>query len=345
VDASGPLPAALAVWGSEVRVPSAPPSTRPVLRREGGLSRSVVPPWVIVLGCRHQSAGHLPASLHGAVPDLPRHAPVTAGLVLTVYGAGAIVGVLAGGRLVGPRWTVLTSILATAAAVAPLPYGGSTWLVFILSAVAGASAQLFRPAGALVLTSDTHARDAVGVMGIYRFSINVAGVIGPLLGGFVFPWSPSSVFVIDAVTSLCFAAVACVELPRRRPKCPEEVTVTDVSGHRPSVLRDAFASLRLRNPSPVSWRSSTSLPCPSSASSAGGNRPRTHSWSRLTPGMGARTLIFHKAPPLPRQGALSPFECAQQLDAEAWPTAALRRSCHALSYPSAFRGFLARGGC
>src|SRR4051812_24957278 len=78
--------------------------------------------------------------------------PVTAGLVLTVYGVGAIVGVLAGGRLVelvGPPLTVVASMLSTAAAVAPLPYVGPTWLVFVLSAVAGAAAQLFRPAAAV----------------------------------------------------------------------------------------------------------------------------------------------------------------------------------------------------
>jgi MFS family permease len=167
--------------------------------------------------------------------------PVTAGLVLTVYGVGAIAGVLAGGRLVelvGPRLTVVASMLSTAAAVAPLPYVGPTWLVFVLSAVAGASAQLFRPAAAVVLTSDGRAQDAVGVMGIYRLSINVASVIGPLLGGLAYQWSPSSVFVIDAATSLCFAAVAWVGLPRRRVERSADAATPEASGHGPSVLRD-----------------------------------------------------------------------------------------------------------
>jgi hypothetical protein len=167
----------------------------------------------------------------------------------------------------------------------------------------------------------------------------------PSLGGFVFPWSPSSAFVIDAVTSLCCAAVACLELPRRRPECPEEVTVTDVSGHRPSVLRDAFASLRLRNSSPVSWRSRTSLPCPLQLAERGWE-PAAYTFVVALDARNRREdPHLPQSTPLPRQGALSPFECAQQLDAEAGPTAALRRSCHALAYPYAFRGFLARGGC
>lgn len=164
--------------------------------------------------------------------------PVTAGLMLTGYGIGAIVGVLIGGVLVdriGARASVVISMLITAASVALLPHVRPIPLLLVVCWVAGASAQLFRPAASVVIASEMAPGHVVAVMGIYRLSINIASAVGPLLGGLAYQWSKTSVFYLDAVTSLAFALVAVVWL---RDRVGAPAADTPESSRRWVVLRD-----------------------------------------------------------------------------------------------------------
>jgi MFS family permease len=163
---------------------------------------------------------------------------ITAGTMLTMYGLGGILGVVAGGLLVdrlGARSTVVGSMVVAAATVALLPITRSTYVLLPLCLIAGVAAQLFRPAASVIVSSAMSSSDVVAVMGIYRFSINVATAVGPLLGGVAYHWHRSSVFLFDAATSLGFAVVAAVGL--RAGLKPQNVQTGAHADHR-AVLRD-----------------------------------------------------------------------------------------------------------
>jgi MFS family permease len=163
---------------------------------------------------------------------------VAAGTMLSMYGIGGILGVLAGGLLVdrlGARPTVVSSMIVAAATVALLPTTRSSYLLLPLCLTAGVASQLFRPAASVIIAGELAAGNVVAVMGIYRFSINVASAVGPLLGGVAYHWHRSSVFLFDAATSLGFAVVAAMGLHANSKPQPSKV---GAPANRGAILRD-----------------------------------------------------------------------------------------------------------
>lgn len=210
----------------------------------GKVTRSA---WVMIIGAGvNRLAAFLQIFLVLFLTDRGLHA-VTAGLMLTSYGVGAIVGVLAGGMLadrIGPRSSVMASMLVTAATVAALPQVHAIPALMLLCLAAGGSAQMFRPAASVVIAAEVAPSDVVAVMGIYRLSINVASAIGPLLGGVAYHYSHASIFYFDAATSLCFCLVA-MALPKRdaKPRGGDVPSPPATLARRSSPLADGHFSL------------------------------------------------------------------------------------------------------
>ena len=143
-----------------------------------------------------------------------------AGLALTVFGAGAVLGVLGGGLLVeriGARRTIVASMACAGGSTALLPLVQDLGALVLLSGVIGVATQLFRPAAVSLLAAASTPGDLVLVMAGYRFGLNLGAVITPLLGAALAVWSWHAVFAVDAVSSLVFAGVAWRHLPSDRP--------------------------------------------------------------------------------------------------------------------------------
>jgi MFS family permease len=87
-------------------------------------------------------------------------------------------------------------------------------LILVLGAVAGRFAELYRPAGG-ALTADLVPRSQpVTASALRRLAINAGMAAGPVVAGVLARHSFLFVFVGDALTSLTFAVVALVALPR-----------------------------------------------------------------------------------------------------------------------------------
>jgi MFS family permease len=178
-----------------------------------------------------------------------------AGVALTVYGIGSILGTLAGGSATGrfgPRVTIVVSSLATGVAVAAFPVVKGFVPLTILCFAVGGTSQTYRPAAATLLAELTPPSRLVITSAASRLGLNVGAAAGPLLGAWLAGISYPLMFEVNAAVSVAFAIVAQVALPGR-PRlgrgpatATADAAVADaaVGPGRPARYRDLLADRR-----------------------------------------------------------------------------------------------------
>jgi predicted MFS family arabinose efflux permease len=170
-----------------------------------------------------------------------------AGLALGAYGAGSVIGVLAGGSIcdrVGYRWTIVGSMLACGLLTASFVHLTNLAAVLVVAAIVGAAAQAYRPASSALLVELTPANQHVMVFAVYRLAFNLGTTAGPLLGALLITYSYDLMFYADALTSTCFGLLA-LTLPRRGPATPASSGDGDASRSYVAVLADRRYTLAL----------------------------------------------------------------------------------------------------
>jgi MFS family permease len=154
-----------------------------------------------------------------------------AGLVVSLYGLGAIFSTLAGGALsdrVGRRFTILLGLLGSAAsvlAIAALPVRAMPPFVLL----AGFFGELYRPpifACVADLVAPEHRARAYSLT---YWGVNVGWAAGGLIAGTLASISYTLLFVGDAVTTLLFAVIVALRIPETRPA--EAATSTGAAAH------------------------------------------------------------------------------------------------------------------
>jgi MFS family permease len=150
--------------------------------------------------------------------------PAHAGFALTAYGAGSIAGVFGSGPVsdrIGPRIAIVVAMAGSGVLVALLPFVRDYPLIIGVCLLAGAIAQLYRPAALAMLASLTPASRLVVTSAAYRLGLNVGVMLAPLLGVALASYSYTLLFLADAATSVVFAVVTLVALPTVRPAEPD----------------------------------------------------------------------------------------------------------------------------
>ncbi|MCH7549180.1 MAG: MFS transporter [Candidatus Krumholzibacteriota bacterium] len=163
-----------------------------------------------------------------------------AGLTMSAYGVGAVGAAAVGGYLAdtfGRRNTIVLSMALSAVGMLALSRADSLASFIALAIVAGATSELYRPAGAALLTDITRADQRVTAFAAYRLAINLGMAIGPAVGGLLAEHSFFYLFVGDAVTSAAFGLVALFALSNTT--APHERTITGDSGTG-AIFRDRY---------------------------------------------------------------------------------------------------------
>ncbi|MFF3644208.1 MFS transporter [Streptomyces sp. NPDC002564] len=148
------------------------------------------------------------------------HTAAQAGLVLTGYGAGSVLGTLLGGTLaerVGNRLAIAGSVLVTGLLTAVLPaVPGYLALLLTVTAI-GTASQVYRPAAAALLAELLPPHRLVVASAAFRLALNVGAALGPLVGAALLTGSYTLMFEVNAAVSVLFALLALAVLPRGRP--------------------------------------------------------------------------------------------------------------------------------
>ncbi|GAA3452838.1 MFS transporter [Dactylosporangium matsuzakiense] len=166
-----------------------------------------------------------------------------AGWALGVYGAGLVVGLLAGGALgdrLGPRPTTLLSMAGSAVLLPTVLYLHQYPAVLVIVALVGATTQLFRPAAAAMLATHTAKHRRVMIFALYRLVQNVGATTAPLLGAVLVAVSYDLLYWVEAASTAAFALLAVFLFPRGGT----ESAAQQRGGYRP-VLADRRYTLFL----------------------------------------------------------------------------------------------------
>ncbi|MEU7577106.1 MFS transporter [Streptomyces sp. NPDC041068] len=148
------------------------------------------------------------------------HTAAQAGLVLTGYGAGSVLGTLLGGTLaerVGNRLAIAGSVLVTGLLTAALPaVPGYPALLLTVTAI-GVASQVYRPAASALLAELLPPRRLVVASAAFRLALNAGAALGPLVGAALLTGSYTLMFEVNAAVSVLFGLLALAVLPDGRP--------------------------------------------------------------------------------------------------------------------------------
>ena len=136
--------------------------------------------------------------------------PSSAGLMLAVYGASAIVFGPIGGRLsdrIGALPVMRVSLIASGLVLLFFPIAKSFTAVAAMTVLWAGCAEMFRPASLAAITHVVAPEQRRQAYALNRLAINLGMSIGPALGGFLATVSFRAMFVVDAATTLAAGAV------------------------------------------------------------------------------------------------------------------------------------------
>jgi MFS family permease len=152
---------------------------------------------------------------------------VQAGVALSLYSAGAVVGSLVGGGLtdrLGARAIILLSMVGSAGLVLAVLYVRNYPALCAVVTAVGAVSLAYRPASATLLSEVTPESRQVMIFAMNRLALNAGTMAAPLLGAALVAISYDLLFWGEAVAALMYAVIAAVAIPRRDRAVPTEPT-------------------------------------------------------------------------------------------------------------------------
>ncbi|MEU8385229.1 MFS transporter [Streptosporangium sp. NPDC048865] len=144
-----------------------------------------------------------------------------AGLALGVYGAGAVVGSLAGGSLsdrLGARAVTLISMGGSALLIVSILYAPTYAMILAAVFLVSTVGQFYRPAAQTMLTELTPRHRVVMITAMYRLGLNLGMTAAPLIGAALLSVSYNALFWGEAAAALIFGGIVMFALPKRAPR-------------------------------------------------------------------------------------------------------------------------------
>lgn len=139
-----------------------------------------------------------------------------AGIAVSAYGGGHLIASMLGGYLAdrfGRRNTIALSMFASAFTMMALSQARSYPAILLFTVLAGASAELYRPAAGALIGDLVPESQRVTAFALYRFAVNLGFAAGPATAGFLADHSFFYIFAGDALTSAGYGFIALLFLP------------------------------------------------------------------------------------------------------------------------------------
>ena len=155
------------------------------------------------------------------------HTVGEAGLAISAYGAGNLIASVLGGHLadyLGRRRTIVLSMFSGAAAMLLLSQATTLPVIMVMAALAGLTNECYRPASHALLADLVPVARRITAYAAMRMAFNAGFAFGPATAGFLSTLGYFWLFVGDAATSVLFALVALVALPRSLHAQPDNAS-------------------------------------------------------------------------------------------------------------------------
>lgn len=133
-----------------------------------------------------------------------------AGLILMVYGIGAIITSPVSGRLcdrIGATRVMQWSLLCSGGLLLLLPFTRNFYLIAAGVFVWAVFNEAFRPASLSIIGEAVAPEQRKGAFALNRLAINLGMSIGPVIGGFLTAISYTAIFFADGITTLIAGAI------------------------------------------------------------------------------------------------------------------------------------------
>jgi predicted MFS family arabinose efflux permease len=145
----------------------------------------------------------------------------TVGRVLTAHGAGAVVGVTAGGALVdklGAKRVMVVALFSNALGFALISrVTDVSWLMLAMFALA-AVGEAVRPANTAALAGAAEPEDMARAFGLMQLAVNLGVSVGAGVGGILAAVSYSALFYVDSAAAFAGALLTLVYIREVKPK-------------------------------------------------------------------------------------------------------------------------------
>lgn len=208
------------------------------------------PYWTLVVGTFITRAGSFIVPLLFVYLTQVRGLSLSAaGLVTSLFGAGALLGSMAGGSLadgLGRKRTILLSLVSGALTMLLLGAAKAPWQLAISAFSLGLTGDMYRPAAQAVVADVVAPAHRLKAFGIQYWAINLGFTFAALVGGFMAERNFTLLFWGDAATTLALAAIVWRKLPETRPPPPSNQPAARISFIAPFVDR-AFAPFLVLN--------------------------------------------------------------------------------------------------
>ena len=143
-----------------------------------------------------------------------------AGLVVSLYGGGALLAGPAGGFFAdrsGRRSTLVAALVLGALAMLHLAFARSPLHICVAAFFLGLFGELYRPVVSAAIADLVAPSDRARAYGILYWAVNLGFAVGSALGGAMSRYGWYLLFVGDAVTTLAYAAIVWIRIPETRP--------------------------------------------------------------------------------------------------------------------------------
>jgi MFS family permease len=148
-----------------------------------------------------------------------------AGLVVSSYGAGSLIGVSLGGELadrIGRRRTLIFSLVAGSTAMLLLGQMRALWAIALFGFLLGAFGDLYRPASQALIADVVAPEKRMKAFGLLYWAINLGFAGGTSLAGYLAKSGFQILFVGDALTTLIYAWIIWRFIAETRPTGHED---------------------------------------------------------------------------------------------------------------------------
>jgi LPXTG-motif cell wall-anchored protein len=164
-----------------------------------------------------------------------------AGLALSFYGIGSVLGSYAGGWLTDRYhfYNIMFYSLISSGFILLLLLVART-PIFISSVIFiyAFAADIFRPANSKAIAAYSSPENRTRSVSLVRLAVNLGFSVGPAVGGFIALYlGYKLLFVIDAVTSVAAAGLLFMYLPKKEVE-QSKVTSAEIKDSSPSAYRD-----------------------------------------------------------------------------------------------------------
>jgi MFS family permease len=196
-----------------------PSRVREALRgRIGGLP---TPFWWLWVGTLVNRAGTFIEPFAILYLTGPRHLNIaTAGTVVTVWGVGSIVSQPIGGYLtdrVGRRATLSLGMFAVALAIGVLAAARGVPAIVLAAFFVGVVGDIYRPAASATVADLLEGEQRTRAFALQFWAINLGFSVAAVSAGLLVRLGFTTLFVLDALTSLAYGLVVLRKVPETRP--------------------------------------------------------------------------------------------------------------------------------